>query len=409
MSDPQNLGGGDKRGPPLPGRAGGELPPGEKHLSCRSGIAASPAQVERVAQARLVLGAAGARNAGGGGAQRQALAENAGPGRVFTDDGVETGERRAGEKRRFGFRFGRVDRPRPAGKRPRRGGRKALDSCESACASMRKRYSIAGAFGEALARETAGLVDCISMSDKVALSDVCALYRIAAKSVSLLQKEGWSCPFPSMTTGDRSPRARAQTANRKADGLRVIHEALEDEPAAAETRPIRTRNGASPKCARSRRRVARLPVLDPARGRRHPRLRRQWIAALMVIDTSAIVAIVLDEPEAPDFERRIAGRPVRLISAGDLPVEAAMVIEARRDERAATNSISGCTRPTSRSSRSSATMPIQARRAWRRFGKGRHPASLNFGDCFSYALAALTQEPLLFKGEDFAKTDIRAA
>jgi ribonuclease VapC len=51
----------------------------------------------------------------------------------------------------------------------------------------------------------------------------------------------------------------------------------------------------------------------------------------------------------------------------------------------------------------------QARRAWRRFGKGRHPASLNFGDCFAYALAALTREPLLFKGEDFAKTDISAA
>lgn len=51
----------------------------------------------------------------------------------------------------------------------------------------------------------------------------------------------------------------------------------------------------------------------------------------------------------------------------------------------------------------------QARRAWRRYGKGRHPAGLNCGDCFSYALAALTQEPLLFKGDDFSKTDIRAA
>ncbi len=50
-----------------------------------------------------------------------------------------------------------------------------------------------------------------------------------------------------------------------------------------------------------------------------------------------------------------------------------------------------------------------ARGAWRRFGKGRHPAGLNFGDCFSYALSALTQEPLLFKGDDFSKTDIEAA
>ena len=50
-----------------------------------------------------------------------------------------------------------------------------------------------------------------------------------------------------------------------------------------------------------------------------------------------------------------------------------------------------------------------ARRAWRRFGKGRHPANLNFGDCFSYALASLTREPLLFKGAGFVETDIQAA
>ena len=50
-----------------------------------------------------------------------------------------------------------------------------------------------------------------------------------------------------------------------------------------------------------------------------------------------------------------------------------------------------------------------ARHAWRRFGKGNHPAALNFGDCFAYALAVTTGEPLLFKGEDFALTDIEAA
>ena len=51
----------------------------------------------------------------------------------------------------------------------------------------------------------------------------------------------------------------------------------------------------------------------------------------------------------------------------------------------------------------------QARRAWRRYGKGRHPAGLNYGDCFSYALARLANEPLLFKGDDFPQTDIPAA
>ncbi len=50
-----------------------------------------------------------------------------------------------------------------------------------------------------------------------------------------------------------------------------------------------------------------------------------------------------------------------------------------------------------------------ARRTWRRLGRGRHPAGLNFGGCFSYALLALTREPLLFKGDDFSKTDIEAA
>ena len=50
-----------------------------------------------------------------------------------------------------------------------------------------------------------------------------------------------------------------------------------------------------------------------------------------------------------------------------------------------------------------------ARQAWRRFGKGNHPAALNFGDCFAYALAEVTGEPLLFKGDDFALTDIEAA
>jgi ribonuclease VapC len=128
-----------------------------------------------------------------------------------------------------------------------------------------------------------------------------------------------------------------------------------------------------------------------------------------VIDTSAIVAIALDEPEAPEFERRIAGDPVRLISAATV-LEAAMVIETRLGEAGGSEldlwlhkadvEIVAVERDHA---------DDQARRAWRRFGKGRHPAGLNFGDCFSYALAALTQEPLLFKGEDFAKTDIRAA
>ncbi|MEW9617731.1 type II toxin-antitoxin system VapC family toxin [Shinella sp. S4-D37] len=128
----------------------------------------------------------------------------------------------------------------------------------------------------------------------------------------------------------------------------------------------------------------------------------------MVIDTSAIVAIALDEPEAPSFEERIADDPVRLISAATV-LEAAMVLETRLGEAGGSeldlwlHKIGAEIVPVSTGDAD------QARRAWRRYGKGRHPAGLNYGDCFSYALAFLTGEPLLYKGNDFSQTDIRAA
>ena len=128
----------------------------------------------------------------------------------------------------------------------------------------------------------------------------------------------------------------------------------------------------------------------------------------MVIDTSAIVAIAFDEPEAAAFERRIAGDFVRVISAATL-LEAAVVIEARLGEAGGSELDLWLHRLGVEIVAVSPDHADLARRAWRRYGKGRHPAGLNFGDCFSYALAVLTQEPLLFKGEDFSKTDIRAA
>ena len=128
----------------------------------------------------------------------------------------------------------------------------------------------------------------------------------------------------------------------------------------------------------------------------------------MVIDTSAIVAIALDEPEAPALEERIAGDPVRMMSAATL-LETAMVIEIRLGASGGGELDLWLHKAGVEIVAVDAEMVDAARRAWRRFGKGRHPAGLNFGDCFSYALASLTQQPLLFKGSDFSETDIRTA
>jgi len=128
----------------------------------------------------------------------------------------------------------------------------------------------------------------------------------------------------------------------------------------------------------------------------------------VVIDTSALLAIVLDEPEREPFLAKIS-LDSRVLMAAANYVEAAIVVTARRDPGAATRlralldeagvEIVGVDEAVSEA----------AIEAFRRFGKGRHAAGLNFGDCFAYALAAVTGEPLLYKGDDFAKTDIAAA
>jgi ribonuclease VapC len=128
----------------------------------------------------------------------------------------------------------------------------------------------------------------------------------------------------------------------------------------------------------------------------------------MVIDTSAIMAIALAEPEAVMFEAKIIADPIRLISAATL-LEAAMVIEARSGEAAGRELDLWLHKARVEIVAVDARQAEIARRAWRRYGKGRHPAGLNHGDCFSYALAMVRAEPLLFKGEDFSKTDVRPA
>lgn len=127
----------------------------------------------------------------------------------------------------------------------------------------------------------------------------------------------------------------------------------------------------------------------------------------MVIDSSALIAILSNEAESGEFAAAIEADPIRLISAASL-LETAIVIEARHglaggiklDELVEIAQISIVS--------VSAEQITLARMAFREFGKGRHVAGLNFGDCFSFALAKLHGEALLFKGNDFSQTDIRA-
>jgi ribonuclease VapC len=129
----------------------------------------------------------------------------------------------------------------------------------------------------------------------------------------------------------------------------------------------------------------------------------------VIIDTSALLAILRDEPEAKACAQATEEATIRRMSAASL-LEAAIVIDATRDPIASRRLdelivVAGI-----------AIEPVTAeqarigREAYRDFGRGSgHPARLNYGDCFAYALAKTTGEPLLFKGTDFSHTDLRAA
>ena len=128
----------------------------------------------------------------------------------------------------------------------------------------------------------------------------------------------------------------------------------------------------------------------------------------MVVDTSAIVAILFMEDDVERYAEALAGARKSFLSTVTL-VEIAFVVEGRRDEAGRTaleaflEALDAETIPVD--SRQAA-LAIEASRA---YGKGRHPAGLNIGDCFSYALAKALDEPLLFKGNDFGQTDLRSA
>jgi ribonuclease VapC len=129
----------------------------------------------------------------------------------------------------------------------------------------------------------------------------------------------------------------------------------------------------------------------------------------MIIDASALAAILLGEPDAQIFADAIEADPVCRLSAATF-LEIAIVVD-RRHQPAASHRLDDVIRD--------AAIVIEpvteaqariAREAYRDYGKGSgNPAGLNFGDCFAYALARDKREPLLFKGDDFARTDVRSA
>lgn len=129
----------------------------------------------------------------------------------------------------------------------------------------------------------------------------------------------------------------------------------------------------------------------------------------MIIDSSAVVAVVRDEPDAALLsEAMIRAGHVRMSAATYL--ETSIVIESRRDPVAARVVDTILSRFGVELEPFTAEHAEIARAAYRDFGRGSgHPARLNFGDCFAYALAKATGEPLLYKGDDFAHTDIRSA
>jgi ribonuclease VapC len=127
----------------------------------------------------------------------------------------------------------------------------------------------------------------------------------------------------------------------------------------------------------------------------------------MVIDTSAIMAILQLEPEAELFATLIEVSPVRLISSVSV-LEAGIIAEARKGEAGAQELDALLAQSRATVSAFDLQQAEVAREAFRRFGKGRHPAALNFGDCAAYALSRVSGEPLLFKGTDFGQTDVVA-
>jgi ribonuclease VapC len=125
----------------------------------------------------------------------------------------------------------------------------------------------------------------------------------------------------------------------------------------------------------------------------------------MVIDTSAVVAVLLNETNAAWVAQAIEASSPRLLSAANL-LEASIVIESRKGEAGGRELDLLLYRSAIEVVAVDQDQAEIARLAWRRFGKGRHPAGLSYGDCFAYALAKTRRLPLLYQGDDFSRTDL---
>lgn len=128
----------------------------------------------------------------------------------------------------------------------------------------------------------------------------------------------------------------------------------------------------------------------------------------MILDTSAVIAILFNEEDAKSYATAIAEAETCRVSAATF-VEAAIVVEAQTRNSGSRQLDAFLRRAGVVIEPFTVEQAHIARQAFTDFGKGRHRAGLNYGDCFSYALAKATGEPLLFKGEDFMKTGIAAA
>ncbi|HMD09981.1 MAG TPA: type II toxin-antitoxin system VapC family toxin [Candidatus Acidoferrum sp.] len=128
----------------------------------------------------------------------------------------------------------------------------------------------------------------------------------------------------------------------------------------------------------------------------------------MIVDSSALLAILLREPGSDVFDEAIVAATAARISAPTF-VEVSIVLESRTGAQGVLLWESMLRESRIAIEPFTEEHAFLARQAFSDYGKGRHPAGLNFGDCFSYALAKATGEPLLFKGDDFRKTDVLPA